>query len=287
MTFAGIRPLVKDPNAKNTESLVRNHLVTVSKSGLLTCAGGKWTTYRQMAEDAVDEAINVFQLKPRKTSFNTAITSFSSFRDFNDVPFVDGSCQTRHVRLIGAHGHSPILFMNLAQHFGFDVDVAKHLAHAYGDRAWAVAEMASPQTTSTSTVGARLSPKYPFIDSEVTYAIRNEYAQTAADVLARRTRLSFLDVNAALNALPRVIDIMGQELSWDQTRRDLEWKETVSFLESMGLPVNMLAITREEVLSQTFKQAASTLPLQEDTRPSSHPEGEREREGIIPTGMVA
>ena len=48
--WSGIRPLVKDPKAKNTESLVRNHLVTASDSGLLTCAGGKWTTYRQMSE---------------------------------------------------------------------------------------------------------------------------------------------------------------------------------------------------------------------------------------------
>src|SRR5690606_15649825 len=58
--WAGIRPLVKDPKAKKTESLVRNHLITVSPSGLLTCAGGKWTTYRQMAEEAVDEAIRTF-----------------------------------------------------------------------------------------------------------------------------------------------------------------------------------------------------------------------------------
>ena len=63
--WSGIRPLVKDPNAKNTESLVRNHLINVSPSGLLTCAGGKWTTYRQMAEEAVDEAIKTFSLQTR------------------------------------------------------------------------------------------------------------------------------------------------------------------------------------------------------------------------------
>lgn len=55
--FCGIRPLVADPKAKNTQSLVRNHLVNISDSGLVTLAGGKWTTYRKMAEDAVDAAV--------------------------------------------------------------------------------------------------------------------------------------------------------------------------------------------------------------------------------------
>jgi glycerol-3-phosphate dehydrogenase len=58
--WSGIRPLVRDPGAKNTESLVRNHMINVSPSGLLTIAGGKWTTYRAMAEETVDKAIEVF-----------------------------------------------------------------------------------------------------------------------------------------------------------------------------------------------------------------------------------
>jgi glycerol-3-phosphate dehydrogenase len=58
--WAGIRPLVRNPNAKDTASLVRNHLIYVSESGLVTISGGKWTTYRKMAEEAVDKAIEVF-----------------------------------------------------------------------------------------------------------------------------------------------------------------------------------------------------------------------------------
>lgn len=58
--WAGIRPLVLNPNAENTAELVRNHLVHVSDGGLLTIAGGKWTTYRIMAEEAVDAAIKEF-----------------------------------------------------------------------------------------------------------------------------------------------------------------------------------------------------------------------------------
>jgi glycerol-3-phosphate dehydrogenase len=51
--WSGIRPLVRDPGAKNTQSLVRNHMINVSESGLLTIAGGKWTTYRSMAEEVI------------------------------------------------------------------------------------------------------------------------------------------------------------------------------------------------------------------------------------------
>ncbi|PGH05629.1 hypothetical protein AJ80_08321 [Polytolypa hystricis UAMH7299] len=244
--WSGIRPLVRDPKAKNTESLVRSHLVTVSKSGLLTCAGGKWTTYRQMAEEAVDEAIKQFHLQPRPVSGDPAISGSSLIRD---RAVLDGSCQTHRVRLIGAHGYSNTLFINLIQHFGLATDVAQHLAQAYGDRAWEVAAMASPTKTRFPVHGVRISNLYPFIDGEVRYAIRQEYAQTAADVLARRTRLAFLNAQAALEALPTVIDLMGEELKWDQRRKNTEWKDAVDFLISMGLPKSRLGVTRKDVES--------------------------------------
>ncbi|EPB92351.1 glycerol-3-phosphate dehydrogenase [Mucor circinelloides 1006PhL] len=55
--WSGIRPLIRDPHAKNTEFLVRNHMINVSKNKLLTIAGGKWITYRAMANETVDRAI--------------------------------------------------------------------------------------------------------------------------------------------------------------------------------------------------------------------------------------
>jgi glycerol-3-phosphate dehydrogenase len=58
--WSGIRPLVRDPAAKNTAALVRNHMINVSESGLLTIAGGKWTTYRSMAKETIDKAIESF-----------------------------------------------------------------------------------------------------------------------------------------------------------------------------------------------------------------------------------
>ncbi|KAL2018625.1 hypothetical protein VTK56DRAFT_528 [Thermocarpiscus australiensis] len=242
--WSGLRPLVKDPKAKNTESLVRSHLVDVSESGLLTCAGGKWTTYRQMAEECVDAAIKEFNLQTRPV---TDAPRVSGTEAVDDGASLDGSCQTHRVRLIGAHGWSRTLFIHIIQHFGVETEVAKHLTESYGDRAWTVAALCRPTDKRFPARGERISQLYPFVDGEVRYACRHEYAQTAADVLARRTRLAFLNAQAALEALPRVIDIMAEELGWDRKRQDVEWRETVRFLESMGLPQPMLSATRKQV----------------------------------------
>lgn len=244
--WSGIRPLVRDPKAKNTESLVRNHLITVSDSGLLTCAGGKWTTYRQMAEEAVDEAIPQYGLHPGPV---LEVPRISGTEMMDDAAPLDGTCQTHQVRLIGAHGYSKTLFINLVQHFGVETDVAKHLVESYGDRAWTVAALSAPTEKRFPARGVRISELYPYIDGEVRYAVRHEYAQTAVDVLARRTRLAFLNAQAALEALPTVIDLMGEELRWDKKRKDLEWRESVKFLASMGLAKSKLNVTRKDVES--------------------------------------
>lgn len=91
--WSGLRPLVRNPNAASTEGLVRNHMIYTSPSGLLTIAGGKWTTYRAMAQETVDEAIKVFGLQDR----------------------VRSGCVTEKVRLIGSEGWSRNMFIGLVQ----------------------------------------------------------------------------------------------------------------------------------------------------------------------------
>lgn len=138
--------------------------------------------------------------------------------------------------------------------YGLETEVAKHLSDNYGDRAWTVLSLAHPTGESWPLHGVRLSSQYPCqfsvsprlttflvntapldIEAEVRYAVRNEYAQTAIDVLARRTRLSFLNAQAALNALPRVADIMAEELGWSRSEKKKQIDDAVVFLGSMGL----------------------------------------------------
>ena len=63
--WAGVRPLVKAGDGKNTAALSRDHTVQIDQSGLLSIAGGKWTTYRNMAEDAVNQAATLGDLPER------------------------------------------------------------------------------------------------------------------------------------------------------------------------------------------------------------------------------
>ncbi|KAI9054067.1 hypothetical protein LZ554_001238 [Drepanopeziza brunnea f. sp. 'monogermtubi'] len=284
--WSGIRPLVKDPNAKNTESLVRNHLINVSPSGLLTCAGGKWTTYRQMAEEAVDEAIKVFSLQT-KPVLNAPDVSGTELVD--DGARLNGTCQTPQVKLVGAHGFSKTLFINLIQHFGVETDIAKHLTESYGDRAWTVAALSAPTEQRFPARGKRISPLYPFIDGEVRYAVRHEYAQTAVDVLARRTRLAFLNAQAALEAAPNVIDIMAQELKWDSKRKEVEWVDTVKFLESMGLPKSKLAATRKQVESgkMSFKDSIEYKMYSRHDQPNDELESDAKGNPVMKPGSGA
>lgn len=284
--WSGIRPLVKDPNAKNTESLVRNHLINVSPSGLLTCAGGKWTTYRQMAEECVDEAITTFNLqtKPYPNAPNVSGTEI-----IDDGAHLDGSCQTHQVKLIGAHGFSKTLFINLIQHFGVETAVAKHLTESYGDRAWTVAALSSPTEKRFPVRGERVSPLYPFVDGEVRYAVRHEYAQTAVDVIARRFRLAFLNAQAALEALPKVIDIMSAELGWDKKRKEVEWQDSVAFLESMGLPKSKLSATRKQVEQGklSFKDEVEYKMYSRHDQPNDQLESDMKASPILKEGSAA
>jgi glycerol-3-phosphate dehydrogenase len=64
--FAGVRPLVKAGDAKSTSSLSRDHTIEIDNSGLVTITGGKWTTYRRMAEDCINQAANLAGLPERE-----------------------------------------------------------------------------------------------------------------------------------------------------------------------------------------------------------------------------
>jgi glycerol-3-phosphate dehydrogenase len=217
--WAGIRPLAKDPTKTDTSSLVRNHLVFESDSGLVTIAGGKWTTYRRMAQDVVDHAVKAGQLTHAKP------------------------CQTENVCVIGGDGWDRAMFTKLIQNYTrvkqargkqstapMNTDIALHLSESYGIQAFRVAELAS------QGYGKRLAHSHPYVEAEVLYAMRYEYAQTIADVVARRTRLSFIDSHAARLVVHRVGELMQAELGWSRGRRRQEEEDALHLIETMSIP---------------------------------------------------
>ncbi|XP_050308415.1 glycerol-3-phosphate dehydrogenase, mitochondrial isoform X1 [Anthonomus grandis grandis] len=215
--WSGIRPLVSDPNKPDTQSLARNHIVHVSDSNLVTIAGGKWTTYRSMAEETIDAAIAACKLE--------------------DICSQKKS-QTDGLLLEGAHEWTPTMYIRLVQDFGLECEVAQHLAKSYGDRAFAVAKMANLTGKRWPIIGKKIHPEFPYIDAEVRYGCR-EYAMTAIDMIARRVRLAFLNVQAAQEALPDIINIMAEELNWSEDEKKKQTKLATEFLQNeMGQNVN-------------------------------------------------
>lgn len=78
-------------------------------------------------------------------------------------------------------------------------------------------------------IGKKLHPEFPYIDAEIRYGVR-EYARTAIDMIARRLRLAFLNVQAAQEALPGIIDIMAEEFTGRQKKKTGKQKKPVNSL---------------------------------------------------------
>jgi glycerol-3-phosphate dehydrogenase len=126
-------------------------------------------------------------------------------------------CITLKVPLIGAHGYSSTLPILLAQQYGFTKSVCTHLVNTYGGKAYEVCDLAMQYEKKQQwpLVGNRIVNGYPYLEAEVRYSVREEYCRTVTDVLAHRTRLAYLNVNSAREAIPKVASIMREELSWD------------------------------------------------------------------------
>ena len=164
--WVGLRPLVKPPedDGDRTQALSREHTVLVSRSGLVTVTGGKWTTYRAMAEDVLDNCFATGLLAKRPGGV------------------------TDDLRLVGA------------QSSGHRISEAPGL-HLYGSDAAGV--LALPG--ADRVLGGGLT------EAMVRFAARYEYARTVEDVLARRSRLLFLDAALAKSLAVEVANLLEQE----------------------------------------------------------------------------
>ena len=171
--WVGLRPLVKPPDDKgeNTKALSREHTILVSRSGLVTVTGGKWTTYRAMADDVLQKCVSRGLLPTLKSALT------------NDMKLVGADL------VAGVH-------VSLAAPEGL---------HTYGAEATQVSQMPGAQQV--------LCPG--LTEAMVRYSARFEYARTVEDVLARRSRLLFLDAALAASVAPAVAEILAQETGSD------------------------------------------------------------------------
>ena len=175
--WVGLRPLLRptsEPDASGkiaTRAISREHAVMVSPSGLVTVTGGKWTTYRSMAEDVLEHCARAGLLEHRPAGVTVSL------------PVVGGGADPGALRpLSDAPG-----------------------THLYGDEA----------DLLTSLPGADHELTAGLSEAMVRFAARFEYARTVEDVLARRSRLLFLDANAARSVASAVAHILAEETGVD------------------------------------------------------------------------
>ncbi|MGY2876882.1 glycerol-3-phosphate dehydrogenase [Marmoricola sp. URHA0025 HA25] len=159
--YAGLRPLLESDGS--TADLSRRHAVLVSGTGVVTIVGGKLTTYRRMAEDAVDRAVTVSGLSA-------------------------GPCRTRRLPLLGAGSRE-----ELAR-----VDAPERLVRRFGTEAPLVVDNALAHGLSRDEALAPVSPAIPATLAELVFGVTHEGAADVADLLDRRTRIGLVPVDRAV-----------------------------------------------------------------------------------------
>jgi glycerol-3-phosphate dehydrogenase len=182
--------------------LLRDHAVELDPySGLFSLLGGKWTTYRIMAKDAIDQ---IAPLLGREEQ-----------------------CRTADIPLIGARGLNQADWERWCQEQDLPKDIAQHLFHCYGACAKEVANIMQQSTE----LAKRIVPGFPFVLAEIKYAVQFEKCCTLRDFLSRRIRLEILDWKTNLLAIPVVAQVMAKELNWSVSEQQGQSVSYIQLLE--------------------------------------------------------
>ena len=205
-TWAGIRPLISGEGSEHASAVSREHEILVDHDGLITIAGGKLTTYRRMAAEVIDHAVNLLRLagvvdgalRPAATDAEP-LPGAIGWPEDDDIGMVEQQIRERVGQAVSA-------------------ETAAHLAYTYGMRALDIAAL----IVADPALGARLVPGRPEVLAQVDYAVKRELAATLRDILIRRTQLFFRDWDQGLHACEKIVSHMGQLLDWDEARETVE-----------------------------------------------------------------
>lgn len=177
--WSGLRPLVKSVSGEKvnsrTSDLSRRHKVATSKSGMITVTGGKLTTYRKMAQDAVDAALLSLKISSR--------------------------CRTKSLQFVGA--------INLTDEKKTS-PTDQHLFSRFGSEIEVIHEFISRD----ASLGEPLIPGLPYLRAEAVFAVTHEMARTLDDILTRRTRCRLLNRRASVAGARQVATLIAPLLNW-------------------------------------------------------------------------
>jgi glycerol-3-phosphate dehydrogenase len=205
-SWAGLRPLISDPNARETAEISRKEELFETSDGLISISGGKLTTYRRMAERAVD--LTVTRLSER-----FGIRAGAARTD--EVAINGGAMLRKELEKAVQH---------IVENEKLSFQTAEHLVFTYGSNYGRLLEIMSEDERLREPLVEGLPQLY----AEVVHAVRHEMAVTPADVLARRTRLAVLAGDGSLKCAPVAAYWMAKELGWD----DQEMKRQIVIFAS-------------------------------------------------------
>ena len=237
--YCGLRPLVAaevevGADEAGTTAVSREHLVMRPEPGLVMVAGGKYTTYRVMAQDAVDAAVS------ERAAF---------------VPGTPPKCVTKDVVVVGGLGFDELWATRgrLARDWGLAEGVVEHLLRRHGDRSSDVVAIieATPESVE------KMHPDAPYLWAEAVLAIEAEGARSISDVLVRRTRLALEVSDAGVSAAPGVAAMLARKLGWSKEWEQAQTHEYVEQAqrEQSRWQTRPLAATDQGVLTPTLVPA--------------------------------
>jgi glycerol-3-phosphate dehydrogenase len=185
--YAGLRPLVASTKDSSTTKISREHVVDRPAPGFVSVAGGKYTTYRVMAKDAIDLAVL-------------------------DLRRIVPDSVTEKVPLVGADGYFAWFEQRnqIAEMVGIDEQLVTHLLNRYGSLIHEVFAIFK----ENPELKERLSLGLPYLKAEIYYAVSHEGAQSVDDVMSRRTRIAFEADQSGIDLASDVANIIAPLLGW-------------------------------------------------------------------------
>jgi glycerol-3-phosphate dehydrogenase len=192
--YAGLRPLLSG-ESDQTSQLSREHAVARPQPGLISIAGGKYTTYRVMAADAIDAAR----------------------ADLGDsVP----DSVTEHIPLLGAEGYHALMNQidRLAATHGLPAWRITNLLNRYGSMVTELFDLAAVDAAGNSGLLEPLEGAEEYLRVEIVYAATHEGALHLDDLLTRRTRISIETPHRGVASAQAVADLVAPRLGWDEAR---------------------------------------------------------------------
>ena len=188
-TYAGLRPLVSPAKDSSTTKISREHTVDHPLKGFVSIAGGKYTTYRVMAADAVDAAVKDLDRKVPKSP-------------------------TKTIPIIGAAGYKMLIkqIASLAQSYSVSTACVERMLNRYGSLVSDIFQMIAKDPS----LAVEVEPGSGYIKAEVLYAATHEGARTLVDVLARRLRLVMEHADHGLSVARELAELIAPTLGWSE-----------------------------------------------------------------------